>query len=535
MSGIVGEIAPVLIGGSWISGEIADRFTSTDPASGEQVGTYPVSGWNTVDSALNAGTAAYLELEDLGPTSWAAFLDALAATIERHAESLVGAAHRETALAASPRLAQVELPRTTDQLRQAAAAARDLGWRQPVLSPTDAIARYRAPIPGVVVVFGPNNFPFAFNAVNGGDFAAAVATGHPVLAKGNPGHPETTRLLARCAVEAADDAGVPRAVLQMVYDIRPDDGLRLVADRRVAAVAFTGSKHGGLALKGAADCAGTPAYFEMASVNPVVILPIAWKVRGGELAEEIAASVVLGNGQFCTKPGIVFVNREQAEAVGKIMIDTFRIQGESTLLGEGVRTGLEAAVEVLTEAGAEVRYQAENAASGCSYATTLLQVDSETFIAAAELQTEAFGNVTMLVTWDDVASLLRCLGQLDGNLTATIYVDRGGGDDRTYAEVAPLLRERVGRLLENKPPTGVAVVPAMNHGGPYPSTGHPGFTSVGIPASLNRFTMLQCFDNVADHRLPAELQADNPLGIQRDVDGCLTTDPVTWGPIHVDN
>jgi NADP-dependent aldehyde dehydrogenase len=61
-------------------------------------------------------------------------------------------------------------------------------------------------------------------------------------------------------------------------------------------------------------------------------------------------------------------------------------------------------------------------------------------------------------------------------------------------------------------PTGVAVTPAMNHGGPFPATGHPGFTAVGIPAALRRFAMLQCFDHVRPHRLPAILQDKNPNG-----------------------
>src|SRR5690606_5111344 len=98
-------------------------------------------------------------------------------------------------------------------------------------------------------------------------------------------------------------------------------------------------------------------------------------------------------------------------------------------------------------------------------------------------------------------------------------------DEAEYALVEPILRERVGRLLNDKVPTGVTIVEAMNHGGPSPATGHPGFTAIGPPASLRRFGMLMAYDNVPDHRLPAELRAGNPLGIERYLDGRWTTAP----------
>ena len=110
----------------------------------------------------------------------------------------------------------------------------------------------------------------------------------------------------------------------------------------------------------------------------------------------------------------------------------------------------------------------------------------------------------------------------EGNLTGTIYSDREGGDDALYARVERHLRRRVGRLLNDKMPTGVAVTPAMNHGGPYPATGHPGFTAVGIPGSVRRFAMLECYDNVREPRLPAELRDRNPGSVWRQIDGAWT-------------
>jgi NADP-dependent aldehyde dehydrogenase len=148
-------------------------------------------------------------------------------------------------------------------------------------------------------------------------------------------------------------------------------------------------------------------------------------------------------------------------------------------------------------------------------------VSGQQFLSSPEkLQTEAFGNASLMIVVRDAAEAARVLTHLEGNLTGSIYSDTHGADDALYAQLSPLLRSRVGRFLNDKMPTGVAVTPAMNHGGPFPATGHPGFTAVGIPAALRRFTMLQCFDNVRPHRLPAALQNKNPNGqMWRLIDG----------------
>jgi NADP-dependent aldehyde dehydrogenase len=155
------------------------------------------------------------------------------------------------------------------------------------------------------------------------------------------------------------------------------------------------------------------------------------------------------------------------------------------------------------------------------YANTLLRVSGDAFLRNShELQTEAFGVVSLIVLAKDVTQMQAIARAMEGNLTGSFYTHTDGDDDELYALVAPILRRRVGRLLNDKMPTGVAVSAAMNHGGPYPATGHPGFTAVGIPASLLRFGALHCYDNVRPHRLPPELQDENPTGkMWRYVDG----------------
>ena len=150
---------------------------------------------------------------------------------------------------------------------------------------------------------------------------------------------------------------------------------------------------------------------------------------------------------------------------------------------------------------------------GFSFQNTLLKVDGATFLKDPEaLQEEAFGNESLLIIADDMDQAVEVTRHFEGNLTGCIYSDSKGEDEPHYRRIEPVLRKKVGRLLNDNMPTGVAVVPSMNHGGPYPATGHPGFTAVGLPSSISRFAMLECYDNVREHRLPAELRDQNPSG-----------------------
>jgi NADP-dependent aldehyde dehydrogenase len=473
-----------------------------------------------LDEALEAGMRAFHEIRGSWEASVPKFLELFAERIEDRSDDIVTLAHLETALPVRPRLRDVELPRTTGQLRQAANAVRSGSWKIPIISTAVNISSMRVPIPGVVCVFGPNNFPLAFNGVGGGDFAAAMATGHPVLAKANPGHPGVTRMLAELAFACVQDTGLPAAFIQMIYRTTHDDGSRLVADDRVAATAYTGSRNGGLALKSAADAAGRPIYLEMSSINPVVVLPGAIREREDEVGEDLTASMLAGSGQFCTSPGLILaIDGPETERLREGLKRRLEAVPGDTLLAPSVQTGLEQVVHSWSEAGARVMAQSPLRADGCSFANTMMEVTGEEFLTHDQiLQQEAFGNLSLLVVTKDSDELLEAMGRLEGNLTGSIYSASDGSDEPVYRRVERVLRDRVGRLLNDKAPTGVSVVPSMNHGGPYPSTGHPGFTAIGIPASLARFTMLQCFDGVRDHRLPLELQASNPLGMLRQVD-----------------
>lgn len=503
------SLQPVLIAGQWRAAASTGTFRAENPATGETLpDEYPVSAWADCNDALNAAADAATVLRASSPEPIAKFLTRFAERIEARKTELVEMANAETGLPKAPRLADVELPRTSGQLRQAAAAALDGAWALPVIDAKLNIRSRLEPI-GPVWVFGPNNFPFAFNSAAGGDFAAAIAAGNPVIAKANTSHPGTTRILAEEAFASVKEAGLPQATVQLIYRTGHADGERLVADARTGAIAYTGSRGAGLKLKAAADRAGKPAYMELSSVNPVLVLPGALAERAAKVVEEFTGSCLMGTGQFCTSPSFILLfagdAAEQFIAAVKQKLDT---TPPTPLLSGSVQRTLDESVKTLVSAGAMLVTGGKKvSAPGYRFENTVLRVSGDAFLSSPEkLQTEAFGNASLFVVVRDVAQAAEVLDRLEGNLTGCVYSDTTGKDDALYDQLVPHLRQRVGRLLNDKMPTGVAVSPAMNHGGPFPATGHPGFTAVGIPAAMRRFAMLACYDNVRSHRLPAALR-----------------------------
>jgi len=516
---------PVLINGKWIQApEETATFTAVDPSTRTTLpDLYPVSGKDEIETVLQAAHEASMTMTTLSPDALANFLEIYADKIESRAEDLIRMASRETALPEDPRLKAVELPRTTNQLRQAAAAARERTWCRAILDTSHNIRSKFGPLGGPVVVFGPNNFPFAFNPAAGGDFAAAVAAGNPVIAKAHPGHPGTSRIFAEAALEAVRITGLPPATLQMIYALSSENGFRLITHPLVGAIAFTGSRHSGMALKTAADAAGKPIYLEMSSSNPVFLLPGALRERGTAIAKELFNSCTIASGQFCTKPGLVILEHDLAgKAFIQEAVNIFLNSRPGILLSENTRAAAEIAVETLLHYGARIIACGKSPeGQAFSLPNRLLMIPGNVFLKNPNpLQIEAFGPSSLIVTAESQSQICRISHALEGSLTGSIYSHSGRDDEEGYAHLVPGIRTKVGRLLNDKMPTGVAVTPAMNHGGPYPATGHAGFTSVGVPSSFMRFTALHCYDNVRSQRLPPELRDKNPTGkMWRWIDG----------------
>jgi 2,5-dioxopentanoate dehydrogenase len=500
----------ILINGDWtFSSSSADGFRALNPSTGEtRAPIFPFSNWKDLDSMAEAAMAAAVHPANAEPDRIGHFLELFADRLDANRAKIAETAHEETALPLETRLAQIEFGRMLGQLRAAASAARDVSpnsWRTPLIDTDSGIRSDFGPLGGAVLTIGPNNFPLAFHAVSGGDFAAAIAAGNPVIAKGHPLHPETGLLLARCAAEAVTEAGLHPATVQYFHQCDPEDGLRLVVDSRIAAVGFTGSRAAGLSIKAAADASGTPSFLEMSSVNPVFVLPSALAERGAQIGGEWAASLLMGAGQFCTKPGIAVMVGKGGDAFLEAATSALRAAAPGVLFSVDGVERLACGIDAVEAAGAVLRCGGASGSPGSRFEPTLLEVDGDDFLKSFEdLSQELFGPVGLVVRAADLNEASSLAARFGGQLTATMFT--GSDDDAAWMALGPILRVKCGRLIENKMPTGVAVVPSMVHGGPYPATGHPGFTAVGLPTSVRRFAMARCWDGVASERLPAWLQ-----------------------------
>ena len=516
--------APILVAGRWQPAAVADTFQAIDPRCGAPHPTlWPVSAWSDVDAALEAAGAAAAALRQVSGATLARFLECYAERLEARSTELVAVAQAETGLPLHPRLVDNELPRMLNQLRQAAAAAREGSWRTAVIDTQHNIRSLAVGL-GPVVVLPPANFPLAYGAVTGGDFAAAIAAGNPVIAKAHPGHPGVSRLAAEEALAALAATGLPAATVQLLHGLSPADGERLVADRRVGATGFTGSQEVGRRLHLAAAATGRVIWLEMGSINPVVVLPGALADRADQLATELAASVTGSAGQLCTKPGLIFfvddgAAKNAAGAFVEALAGHLRAMGVQVLLGPTARDRLAAAVAGLQRAGAQLHAGGEMASGPCECAATLLEVTAARVLAAPEqLIREAFGNATLLVRCTDLEELARVLEAVPGALVAGLHSTPAEAD--SASRFAAILLERTGRLVENRMTTGMTLSPAMHHGGPWPSASPPFFSAVGLPLSILRFARRVCYDGASQQILPEALRDAAPEGSPwRQIDG----------------
>ena len=499
-------------------------FRAASAATGEPL--EPEFGQLTLDE-LEAATAAAAEAFPIyratTPTQRAAFLEAVAEEIEADADAVVHRAMAESGLPEA-RL-RGELARTTGQLRLFAGVARQgdhigarldpaLPERQPL--PRPDLRQRKVPL-GPVAVFGSSNFPLAFSTA-GGDTASALAAGCPVVVKGHAAHPGTGELVARAVTRAVERSGLPAGVFSFVLGAGTEVGQALVADPRIKAVGFTGSRSGGLSLVATASrrAEPIPVYAEMSSINPVVLLPGALETEDVEaLAEGFVGSLTLGAGQFCTNPGLVFVpagprGDEFVAAAGRrVAASTGQL-----MLTPGIADAYDAGVRALEEAGVE-RVAAGEPGEGPGRPAPVLSVAPAPEGQAVE---EVFGASSVVVRYADVDDLVARLAGLEGQLTATVHYD---ASDRDAARtLLPVLEDRAGRILFNGWPTGVEVGHAMVHGGPFPATSAPATTSVGSLA-IERFQRPVCYQDVPDELLPEAVRDDNPWALTRRVDGRL--------------
>jgi alpha-ketoglutaric semialdehyde dehydrogenase len=505
-----------------------------NPATGERLDpVYHSASSIEVDQTAQLASQAFPVYAELSGKAKGVFLRSIADGLDAIQQQLADRAHLETALP-MPRLLG-EVTRTTGQMRTFATLIEEGTW---VEARIDTALPDRKPLPrpnlrsllrplGPVVVVGPSNFPLAFS-VAGGDTASALAAGCPVIVKAHPAHPGTSELAAEVIQRAVVAAGLPEGVFSMLFDSGIEAGIALVRHPLVQALAFTGSLRAGRALMdlAAARPRPIPCFTEMASCNPVFILPGALKNGAESLAQGLFNSVTLGAGQMCTKPGIVLLPQqpETSAFTGKLSELVSQAQ-PFTLLTPGIaREYARLSSHRATQAALEAQTPEPGAALASPANALLFSTTLDEFLAHPDLSEEIFGPDTLLVQCQSPDEYLRAAEALDGHLTATVL---GTEEDlAVHPELIAILEQKAGRLIFNGFPTGVEVAHAMVHGGPYPATSDSRFTSVGT-AAIYRFARPVCFQNFPDARLPEELQAANPLGILRLIDGVPTREPLT--------
>lgn len=479
-----------------------------------------------LESVVAGAAAAAPAYAAQTPAERARVLVALGDALEAAKPRLVEIAMRETGLTEA-RL-NGEVTRTAVQLRLFAETVIDgsyldarIDYADPefVLGPRPDIRRTHVPL-GPVINFSASNFPFAFSVL-GGDTAAILAAGCPVIVKAHSGHPELSDATAEVAREALRSVDAPEGVFNLIHG--REAGVSVLKDPRIKAGSFTGSIGVGRLLTDIAAARPTPIpfYGELGSVNPVFITAAAIAERADEIASGLVTSVAGSAGQLCTKPGFIFVPADSALPAAVAAAATEL--PEHRLLDPRIAQSFnERRDAILGTAGVTavipggVRFDED----GQGWASpTIVSVSLADFRAGHQsLVEEAFGPLTILVETPEGTDLAALMPEFyEGNLSGTIHIgaDEATGTTANAGELRALvtaLSKQVGRVLFNGWSTGVAVTPAQQHGGPWPATSNDASTSVGSSA-IKRFVRPVAFQNVPAAFLPEALRDDNPLSV----------------------
>ena len=505
-----------------------DSTRAVDPSTGQELEPPIFSATSEeVEQAARLGEHAFLEYSQKSGKERARFLYEIADQIDNLGDVLTRRAMQETGLPEAR--IKGETARTTGQLRLFASLVEEGSWVQARI---DTAISDRQPLPkpdvrsmqrplGSVVVFAASNFPLAFSTA-GGDTASALAAGCPVIVKAHSSHPGTAEYIGQAVRAAAEKTGMPDGVFSLLFGGGRTVGSALVSHPAVKAVGFTGSTAGGTALMKIASerLEPIPVYAEMGSVNPVVLLPKALEGNIDSIASGLHVSATMGVGQFCTKPGIILVEKgEIGDQFIQAFSDQMRGTSDQVMLNASIRTAYASGVEKL-----DANNRVETLVSGssdsinpvCLGSTAVFTAEADTFLEDDSLSEEIFGPGTTIVRWSNKSELLLLLEKFEGQLTGTIHAT--DDDLADFSEVIAILERKVGRIVYNGFPTGVEVCHSMVHGGPFPATSDGRSTSVGTHA-ITRFTRLIAYQASPQNRLPDELKDDNPLGINRLVNG----------------
>lgn len=514
----------MFIGRSAVRGSVGE-VRAVNPETGETL--EPAYGGATreqLDEACRLADEAFDPYRSADPEQRARLLETIAENILGLGDSLV---HRVIAESGLPRpRVEGERGRTVGQLRLFAQVVREGRYLDARIDPA---MPERKPMPrpdvrsrliplGPVAVFGASNFPLAFS-VAGGDTASALAAGCPVVAKAHPAHPGTSELVGRAIRDAVESVGLPEGVFSLVFDSGYEIGQALVADPRIKAVGFTGSRRGGIALmKIAAERPEPiPVYAEMSSINPVILFAGALAERGPAIAQAFVNSLMMGAGQFCTSPGLILAQEgEGFDGFVAAAGEALKEAAAGTMLTPGIHQAYCAGVEALARHPRVETVARGKAGHNYQGQAGLFATTADAFVEDEHLREEVFGSSSLIVRCPDEPALERVLNTLEGQLTAALHMAESDHEDAR--RLLPTLEKKVGRILVNGFGTGVEVTHAMVHGGPYPATSDGRSTSVGTMA-IARFLRPVAYQDLPDALLPDDLRDSNPRGIDRLVDG----------------
>ena len=510
-----------LIAGEWRDGD--GTFRAVDAASGNALDTdFAEATREDVADACAAAAEAQKVFGALPLADRAKFLRLAADKIDALGDALTRRAMSESGLPEA-RLTG-ERGRTVGQLRLFADEIEDGAWQSlridhadPARTPPKPDLRLRKIPLGPVAVFGASNFPLAFS-VAGGDTASALGAGCCVVVKGHPAHPGTSEMVARAISEAVSECGLPAGVFSMLAGTGYDLGEALVKDPRIAAVGFTGSRSGGLALMehAASRDVPIPVYAEMSSINPVVLMPARLDEGAEDLAAAYVASLSLGAGQFCTNPGLVLlVDGDAASRFIQGVRDALPDVAAQTMLTQGIKSAYTKGIAALTGlGGAELVGVGAEGSSACGQAQVYTASGAD-FRKSKRFQDEVFGPSSIIVRCSGLDEIADILTNLEGQLTATLHM--ANSDHAEAAKLVPVLEQIAGRIIANAWPTGVEVTHAMVHGGPFPATSDGRSTSVGTLA-IDRFLRPVSYQGFPEILLPPSLKNEDP-GCPVRVDG----------------
>lgn len=485
-----------------------------------------------MDEAINLAANAFKIYKTVSGEKKSEFLNEIANQIELLGAELIETYCKESGLPETRAIN--ERNRTIFQLRSFAELVKEGSWVEASIGTAD---ENRKPIPkvdlrkmlvpmGPVVVFGASNFPLAYSTA-GGDTASALAAGCSVLVKSHPMHAGTGELVASAIIKAAEKTNMPNGVFSNLNSSGTEVGINLVSHPKVKAIGFTGSLSGGRALYNLAAKRPEPipVFAEMGSVNPVVLLPKAAKIKGNEWAKKYAISITLDSGQFCTNPGLMLGIKSEVltNFIQKLSEEVIKIES-TCMLHPNIMGAYERKKSTLQQQKGVQTTVNFNREIPPNYARHIITtVEGETFLQNTTLHQEVFGPFSLVVQCKNAEQLEAIVEQLEGQLTGTVLAEQD--DVENFEGVIKTLQDRVGRLIFNGVPTGVEVCNAMVHGGPYPASTDSRFTAVGIH-SIKRWVRPFSYQNWPNELLPEELKNENPLGIMREINGELTKDKI---------